>query len=92
MSGGQRPGTPLPLIVGLTGGIASGWLMAKSAQKAAARLGDGADGADGEERFLQRKIATARFYMDNLLPRAIASGNTAIRGSASVLASGEEML
>jgi dephospho-CoA kinase len=24
MSGGQRPGTPLPLIVGLTGGIASG--------------------------------------------------------------------
>jgi alkylation response protein AidB-like acyl-CoA dehydrogenase len=73
----------------MAGGIIGAWLLARSAEKAAARL---RNGSEGEADFLHSKIHVARFYADNLLPRALASGISAIRGSRSVLTMGEDML
>ena len=51
----------------LFGQVVGGWFLARSAAAAAALL-DGADDAD--RAFAENKIATARFYADNLLPLA----------------------
>lgn len=50
----------------LLGYVCGGWLMGRSALKAAERLAAGG----GDESFLQAKIVTARFYCEHLLPRA----------------------
>jgi hypothetical protein len=51
----------------LSGLVIGGWLMARSAL-AASRLLRNAVGSDAV--FLQEKIATARFYTEQLLPQA----------------------
>jgi 3-(methylsulfanyl)propanoyl-CoA dehydrogenase len=52
----------------LLGTVASGWLMVESAAAADRRLREGA----GDRRFLEAKIATARFYAEHRLAQAPA--------------------
>lgn len=66
----------------LFGTVAGGWLMARAALIAGERLaGPGAD-----REFLEAKLATARFYIEHLLPQAAALSRTVTAGAASVLA------
>ena len=50
----------------LMGTVIGGWLMGKAALAADSMIGSG----DGDERFLRSKLATARFYGEQLLPSA----------------------
>ena len=70
----------------LWGLVAGGWQMARSALIAADQIAAG----DGDSRFLEAKIATARYYIDCLLPQASAYAHTIIHGGESVLALHEE--
>ena len=91
LAAGNDPGdvaagaTPYLELMGLTLG---GWLLARQALAAAERLAAGA----GDSAFLQAKIATARFYCEQLLPQAAALLGPATRGAASLYAVGEEEL
>ncbi|MFZ5789821.1 MAG: acyl-CoA dehydrogenase [Pseudomonadota bacterium] len=66
----------------LAGTAIGGWLMAR--QAAAARRRMAANGTD--DAFLAAKLATARFYADNLLPRTGALAAAAVNGPGSLLA------
>jgi len=68
---------PYLRLVGLTAG---GWLMSKSARAAARRLAE----RDGDQRFLQAKLATARFYAEQML-NAAPGLLPAIAGGATVM-------
>jgi alkylation response protein AidB-like acyl-CoA dehydrogenase len=68
----------------LFGTVLGGWLLACAALAARRRLSDG--GAAEDREFLEAKIATARFYADNVLPRASAEAAAVTRGAASTLA------
>jgi hypothetical protein len=64
-------------------GIATGgWQLARSARIAAAKLQAG--GAHAE--FLRAKIATARYYAENLLPQTGALAHAVTQGSQAALA------
>jgi alkylation response protein AidB-like acyl-CoA dehydrogenase len=65
----------------LFGTVAGGWLMVRAALIARERLA--ASGADRE--FLAAKQATARFYVEHLLPQAAALAQTVTSGAASTL-------
>ena len=69
----------------LTGYVCGGWQMARAALAARARLGSGAD--DG---FCQTKIATARFYAEQILPKAGALLPTVTSGASTAFALEEE--
>jgi len=62
----------------LCGFVAGGWLMAKSAAVAAARL----DGADKD--FYAAKLRSARFYAEQVLPAALAHARIVTGGAGSV--------
>ena len=66
----------------LFGTVAGGWLMARAALIARERLA--VSGADRE--FFEAKLATARFYLEHLLPQAAALSQTVTAGAASTLA------
>jgi acyl-CoA dehydrogenase len=66
----------------LFGTVAGGWMMARAALVAAAKLGR----PDGDRDFLQAKLATARFYAEHELPRALPLAREVTRGADSVLA------
>jgi acyl-CoA dehydrogenase len=68
----------------LTGYVCGGWQMARAALAARARLNAG----EGEG-FGRAKIATARFYAEQILPRANAL-LTAVRSGASTALALEE--
>ncbi|HYD31210.1 MAG TPA: acyl-CoA dehydrogenase [Azospirillaceae bacterium] len=72
----------------LTGVVVGGWQMARAALAAAALLARD----EGARPFLEAKIATARFYADNLLPTADAWARAAVAGSASVMSVDESQL
>lgn len=66
----------------LFGTVAGGWLMARAALIARECRDDtGADRA-----FLDAKLATARFYLEHLLPQAAALSRTVTLGAPSTLA------
>ncbi len=65
----------------LTGTVMGGWLMAKSAAIAARELATG--GADQE--FMRSKLATARFYAEQVLPLALALTATVKNGSGAIV-------
>src|SRR5271169_1391356 len=69
----------------LTGYVCGGWQMARAALAARARLGSGAD--DG---FCRTKIATARFYAEQILPRASALLPIVRSGASTAFALDEE--
>jgi acyl-CoA dehydrogenase len=62
----------------LCGFVIGGWLMAKSAALAVARR------AAGEREFYEAKLATARFYAQQLLPRSLGLARIVETGAASV--------
>ena len=49
------------------GDVVIGWLLARQAEIAAAKLADGADGADAD--FYTGKVAAAKFFAGEVLPR-----------------------
>jgi hypothetical protein len=70
----------------LLGYVCGGWLMGRSALRAALRL----EAGGGDESFLTAKIATARFYCEHLLPRAQACLAAIEAGPESTMALAEE--
>jgi alkylation response protein AidB-like acyl-CoA dehydrogenase len=75
--------TPYLRMMGLTLG---GWLLAKQALVAAARRNAGT----GDPGFLTAKIATARFYAEQLLPQVAALSGPVTRGAATLYAISEQ--
>ena len=61
--------------------VAGGWQMARAAGVAAARLAAGT----GDATFYRAKIATARFYADQILPQAAACATTVMAGSSGIM-------
>jgi alkylation response protein AidB-like acyl-CoA dehydrogenase len=68
----------------LMGIVAGGWQMARAALAAERGL------SAGDKAFLQAKLATARFYGDQVLVQASALRDTVVNGAAGVLAIPEE--
>jgi hypothetical protein len=64
----RDPGVGATNYLRMFGLVSGGWVMARSALAAARRLGEG----DDEPEFLEAKIATARFYAEQLLPQVAA--------------------
>ncbi|MDR2188586.1 MAG: acyl-CoA dehydrogenase [Azonexus sp.] len=60
--------------------VVGGWFMGQAALAAARRLDQGA----GDAAFYQRKIATAAFYADQLLPQARAFAETVQAGDKAL--------
>ena len=77
--------TPYLRMFGLTIG---GALLARQAAEAARRLEEG----EGDAAFLKAKIATARFYMEQLLPAAPALLGPVTRGADLLYAIPDEAL
>ncbi len=65
----------------LFGTVTGGWLMGRAAVAAGQRL----NGADADGDFLKAKIATARFYADNVMPQAAGLAAMVTEGAASTL-------
>jgi len=65
----------------LFGTVVGGWLMARAALIAQKKLTE----PDADRDFLQGKLATARFYAEHELPRALPLAREVTRGAASVL-------
>ncbi|MFZ3285634.1 MAG: acyl-CoA dehydrogenase [Telluria sp.] len=74
------------LYLKLAGIVLGGWQMARAALIAAQKL----DAGDGDARFYQAKIGTARFFADHVLSQAAGLRSAIIEGSAGVLALDEE--
>ncbi|MBC8024812.1 MAG: acyl-CoA dehydrogenase, partial [Steroidobacteraceae bacterium] len=65
----------------LCGVVIGGWLMARSADIAARKLEAGSPDAE----FLRSKLATARFYAGQVLPRALMLENIVSHGADAVV-------
>ena len=70
----------------LWGVVAGGWQMARAAMIAVDKLARG----EGNATFMRAKLATARFYAENLLPLADAYAQAAVTGSPAALALGAD--
>ena len=70
----------------LFGTVAGGWMMARAAMAASERLKQ----PDADHDFLSGKLATARFYAEHELPKALPHAHEVMRGSGSVLALGPD--
>jgi alkylation response protein AidB-like acyl-CoA dehydrogenase len=68
----------------LLGIVAGGWQMARAALAAEKKM------AGGDRPFLEAKIATARFYGDQVLVQAPALRDTVVKGAPGVMALSEE--
>jgi butyryl-CoA dehydrogenase len=66
----------------LAGVVLCGWQMARAASKADSMRKAGV----GNARFLEAKIATARFYADHILVQAPGLADTIVEGAKGVLA------
>ncbi len=73
----------LHLAVTVTGG----WFMAKAALAATGYL----DKGEGDQAFYRAKIASARFYADQLLPQAYSYAETVKAGDAALAGLGDEL-
>ncbi|WP_412480518.1 acyl-CoA dehydrogenase [Azonexus sp. IMCC34839] len=68
--------------------VCGGWMMGKAALAAAGYLAKG----EGDQAFYRAKLASARFYADQILPQAIAYAETVKAGDAAIAGlSGEEL-
>jgi butyryl-CoA dehydrogenase len=70
----------------LAGVVLGGWQMARAALVADRKLQAG----EGDARFYQAKIATARFFADHVLSQAASYRAAIVEGSAGVLALAED--
>ena len=68
----------------LFGTVAGGWLMARAALIARSRMTQ----AGADQEFMKAKIATARFYAEHELPRALPLAREVTHGAESVLGLG----
>jgi 3-(methylthio)propanoyl-CoA dehydrogenase len=85
---GQDPNAALGASVNymmLTGYVCGGWQMARAALAARARLAEVAD-----EDFYRAKIATARFYAEQILPKANALLTAVKSGGSTALMLSED--
>jgi len=80
--------SPSALFLKLLGLVAGGWLMARSALAARAAL---AAGADGDSRWLDAKLVTARHYADHLLAQAPGLLSAIQAGGSTVMALDEDL-
>ncbi|MDO8933913.1 MAG: acyl-CoA dehydrogenase [Rhodocyclaceae bacterium] len=71
----------------LMGIVSGGWMMARAALVAQARIAGGSS-----DPFYTAKIGTARFYADHILAQAPGLAQVIVHGGASALAVPEEML
>ncbi len=68
--------------------VCGGWFMGKAALVAAGYL----DTGEGDQAFYRAKVATARFYADQMLPQAGAFAETVMAGDAAIGAmAGDEL-
>lgn len=67
--------------------VCNGWMMAKAALAAAGYLDQG----EGDLPFYRAKLASARFYADQMLPQAIAFAETVKTGDAAIAGLGDEL-
>jgi butyryl-CoA dehydrogenase len=74
------------LYLKLAGIVLGGWQMARAALVAEQKIKAG----EGDARFYQAKIATARFFADHILSQASGYRTAIVEGSAGVLALAEE--
>ncbi|HEX4077969.1 MAG TPA: acyl-CoA dehydrogenase [Rhizomicrobium sp.] len=65
----------------LWGTVCGGWLMARAAIAAKANLAVG----EGDPQFLRAKIVTARFYGEQILPRASSLAAAATAGAGTLM-------
>ncbi|MCP1576917.1 butyryl-CoA dehydrogenase [Herbaspirillum rubrisubalbicans] len=70
----------------MAGVVLGGWQMARAAAIAAAKLKAG----EGDAKFYAAKLATARFYADQILPQALAHRTAIVEGGQAVLALAED--
>ena len=74
------------LYLKLAGVVLGGWQMARAALIADRKLKAG----EGDVKFYQAKIVTARFFADHILSQAVAYRTAIVEGSAGVLALAED--
>jgi hypothetical protein len=67
--------------------VCGGWFMGKAALAAAGYL----DKGEGDQAFYRAKVATARFYADQLLPQAAAYAETVMAGDVALAGVGDEV-
>ncbi len=67
--------------------VCGGWFMGKAALAAAGYLEKG----EGDQAFYRAKVATARFYADQMLPLATSYGETVKAGDAALQGVGDEI-
>nr|WP_198981540.1 acyl-CoA dehydrogenase [Herbaspirillum sp. ASV7] len=70
----------------MAGVVLGGWQMARAAAVSASRLKSG----EGDSKFYEAKLATARFYAEQILPQALAYRTAIVEGGQSVLALAED--
>lgn len=75
---------PFLMLMGVTLG---GWLLAKSALIAKARLAAG----DADADFYRAKITTTRFFAEHIAPRTLAYGYEVVNGADSTLELADEL-
>ncbi|NHZ41212.1 acyl-CoA dehydrogenase ['Massilia aquatica' Holochova et al. 2020] len=74
------------LYLKLAGIVLGGWVMARAALVAQAKI----DGGAADASFYKAKIATARFFADHILTQAAGLRTAIVEGSAGVLALTED--
>jgi 3-(methylthio)propanoyl-CoA dehydrogenase len=72
----------------LCGFTLGGWLLAKSAAIAEAKLASGTS----DRQFLEGKIASARFYADHILPQTLALARVVEGGARSVVDTNADLI
>jgi alkylation response protein AidB-like acyl-CoA dehydrogenase len=82
----HAPGAAGVNLLMLTGTVAGGWLLGRGALAAARRLGEG----DSDREYLEAKLVTARFFAEQLMPRASAYAEAITAGSESMMTLAEE--
>lgn len=79
---GENAGAAAYNFLMLAGTVAGGWQMAVAAVAALRRLVNAGENAD----FLRAKLITARFYAEQIMPRAQAHRDAAMAGSRTMMA------
>ncbi len=70
----------------LMGTVVGGWQMGRAALVAHEKLQTN----EGDAKFYQSKLTTARFYAEHVMPRAAAYLATVLAGSESIMALDDE--
>jgi alkylation response protein AidB-like acyl-CoA dehydrogenase len=80
---GLSAATPMLHLMGI---VAGGWQLARAALAADRHL----QARDGDLAFYEAKILSARFYADNILPRAPGLAVAVLQGAESILGIGDD--